>query len=44
MKVYFYDVVAKLPLGNAKQVDTLEELLGMVDVVTLHVPETPAPR
>ncbi len=44
MKVYFYDVVAKLPLGNAKQVDTLEELLGMVDVVTLHVPETPSTK
>lgn len=44
MDVYFYDVVAKLPLGNAKQVDSLEELLGMVDVVTLHVPETPATK
>ena len=44
MEVYFYDVVAKLPIGNAKQIDSLEELLGLVDVVTLHVPETPATK
>lgn len=40
MKVRFYDVVSKLPLGNAQQVDTMEELLGMSDIVSLHVPET----
>ncbi|MCP5325357.1 MAG: phosphoglycerate dehydrogenase [Oceanospirillaceae bacterium] len=40
MEVYFYDVVTKLALGNAKQVDTLEGLLGMADIVSLHVPET----
>lgn len=44
MEVYFYDVVAKLPIGNAKQIDSLEELLGLSDVVTLHVPETPATK
>ncbi len=42
MKVYFYDVVTKLPLGNATQVDSMEELLGMSDIVSLHVPETKA--
>jgi D-3-phosphoglycerate dehydrogenase len=42
MKVYFYDVVTKLPLGNATQVDSMEELLGMSDIVSLHVPETAA--
>ncbi|APQ12001.1 3-phosphoglycerate dehydrogenase [Pseudomonas oryzihabitans] len=42
MQVYFYDVVTKLPLGNAQQVGSLNELLGMSDIVTLHVPETPA--
>ena len=42
MDVYFYDVVTKLPLGNAKQVSSLPELLGMSDIVTLHVPETAA--
>jgi len=40
MEVYFYDVVTKLPLGNARQVGTLNELLNIADVVTLHVPET----
>ena len=41
MKVCFYDVVTKLPLGNATMMPTLEELLAASDVVTLHVPETP---
>ena len=42
MQVYYYDVVAKLPLGNATQVATLHELLAMSDVVSLHVPELPS--
>ena len=42
MDVLFYDVVTKLPLGNAKQVGTLHELLGQCDVVSLHVPELPS--
>ncbi|MDY7024941.1 MAG: phosphoglycerate dehydrogenase, partial [Pseudomonadota bacterium] len=41
MQVYFYDIVSKLPLGNAEQVDSMEELLGLCDVISLHVPETP---
>ena len=44
MKVRFYDIVTKLPLGNAEQVPTLDALLGMSDIVTLHVPDTPATR
>ncbi|GAB5497701.1 MAG: phosphoglycerate dehydrogenase [Pseudohongiellaceae bacterium] len=44
MEVYLYDVVTKLPLGNATQVDTLQELMETCDVVTLHVPETPETR
>jgi len=44
MKVVFYDVVRKLALGNAQPVDSLDELLGMSDVVTLHVPDTPQTR
>ncbi|WP_339897329.1 phosphoglycerate dehydrogenase [uncultured Gilvimarinus sp.] len=40
MKVKFYDVVAKLPLGNASQVRSLDELLQTADVISLHVPET----
>ncbi len=42
MKVVFYDIVTKLPLGNAAQMGTLEGLLAKSDVVSLHVPETPA--
>jgi D-3-phosphoglycerate dehydrogenase len=40
MKVIFYDVETKLPLGNATDGKTLKEVLGRADVVTLHVPET----
>ncbi|KZZ42335.1 D-3-phosphoglycerate dehydrogenase [Oleiphilus sp. HI0118] len=42
MKVYFYDVITKLPLGNARQVDSLKDLFEMSDIVSLHVPETQA--
>ena len=41
MDVCFYDVVTKLPLGNARMMPTLEDLLAGSDVVTFHVPETP---
>jgi D-3-phosphoglycerate dehydrogenase / 2-oxoglutarate reductase len=41
MDVCYYDVVTKLPLGNARMMATLDELLEHADVVTLHVPETP---
>lgn len=40
MKVCFYDVISKLPIGNATQKSTLDELLATSDVVSLHVPET----
>jgi len=40
MYVYFYDIESKLPLGNATQVESLDKLLAMSDVVSLHVPET----
>ena len=41
MRVVFYDVVAKLPMGNNRAVPKLEDLLAQADFVTLHVPETP---
>ncbi|MBX3017338.1 MAG: phosphoglycerate dehydrogenase [Bdellovibrionaceae bacterium] len=41
LRVIFYDVVKKLPLGNATASPTLFELLEKSDFVTLHVPETP---
>nr|WP_298056386.1 phosphoglycerate dehydrogenase [uncultured Halomonas sp.] len=42
--VIFYDVIAKLGMGNASQVASLEELLGRADVVSLHVPDLPSTR
>lgn len=39
MRVKFYDIENKLPLGNAQQVPTLDALLSEADVVSLHVPE-----
>ncbi|MFN8945653.1 MAG: NAD(P)-dependent oxidoreductase [Pseudobdellovibrionaceae bacterium] len=36
----FYDVLKKLPLGHAKSVTELSELLVNSDFVSLHVPET----
>ncbi|KAF8341631.1 uncharacterized protein EI90DRAFT_2905831 [Cantharellus anzutake] len=41
MRVVYYDVLYIMPLGTATQLDTLEELLGQSDFVTLHVPESP---
>ena len=40
MKVLFYDVETKMPLGNAASVKTLPELVSNADVISLHVPET----
>ena len=40
MKVMFYDVETKLPMGNAVDAKSLKELLKRSDVITLHVPET----
>ena len=42
MRVIYYDVSDKLRHGNTEAVATLEGLLGSSDVVSLHVPETPA--
>ncbi len=44
MDVLFYDIEDKLTLGNAHAAASLEDLLERSDVVTLHVPETPATR
>ena len=44
LQVLFHDIEAKLALGNARAVRTLDELLDRADVVTLHVPETAATR
>jgi D-3-phosphoglycerate dehydrogenase len=44
MTVVFCDVETKLPLGNARQLGSLDAVLEAADVVTLHVPETPETR
>ncbi len=44
MHVIYYDAVTKLPMGNARQVGSLDELLATADVVTLHVPDVPSTR
>ena len=44
MKVIYHDVVTKLPLGNAHQVGSLNELLAQADIVTLHVPDVASTR
>ena len=44
MHVIYYDAVTKLPLGNARQVGSLNDLLAQADVVTLHVPDLPSTR
>ncbi|WP_454628934.1 phosphoglycerate dehydrogenase [Bradyrhizobium cenepequi] len=42
MRVIFFDQTDKLRHGNTEPVETLDELLAASDVVSLHVPETPA--
>lgn len=42
MRVYYYDVDDKLSMGNAKKCNTLEDLLNVSDVVTLHIDDNKA--
>lgn len=44
MRVVFHDIEARLPLGNALSLPTLDALLEQADVVTLHVPQTERTR
>jgi D-3-phosphoglycerate dehydrogenase len=37
MRVYFYDIADKLALGNAQRCDSLEDLLGKAETISLHV-------
>ena len=39
MKVKFYDIETKLPLGNARPVKSIKELVSTSDIISLHVPE-----
>ena len=42
MRVIFFDLTDKLRHGNTEPAESLEDLLERSDVVSLHVPETPA--
>ncbi len=41
MRVIFFDIATRLPMGNNRSCASLEEVLREADFVTLHVPETP---
>ena len=41
MSVVFYDTAERLALGNARRLSSMDELLEMADVVTLHVDGRP---
>jgi D-3-phosphoglycerate dehydrogenase / 2-oxoglutarate reductase len=42
MRVIFFDLTDKLRHGNTEPAESLSDLLARSDVVSLHVPETPA--
>ena len=42
MRVIYYDHTDKLRHGNSEQMESLQSLLAQSDIVSLHVPETPA--
>ncbi len=42
MKVLYFDIIETLPMGNARPVKNLKELMNLSDFVTLHVPQTPS--
>ncbi len=44
MKVIFYDIDTKLPLGNATAKNSIKELVSVSDIVTIHVPDTDQTR
>jgi D-3-phosphoglycerate dehydrogenase len=41
MRVIFFDVMSKLPMGNNRAASSMQEVLAEADFVSLHVPETP---
>ena len=44
MKVIFYDIDTKLPLGNAVAKKSIKEVVSNADIVTVHVPDTDQTR
>ncbi|PWN05883.1 phosphoglycerate dehydrogenase [Rhodohalobacter mucosus] len=41
LKVSYYDILPKLPMGNARRVESMDDLFETCDIITLHVPATP---
>lgn len=44
MKVIYYDIITRLPIGNAEPRKTLKDLVSEADIITLHVPDTEQTR
>lgn len=44
MKVVYYDIETKLPLGNAMPKKSIKDLVAIADIVTIHVPDTDQTR
>jgi D-3-phosphoglycerate dehydrogenase len=44
MKVYYYDIIDKLTIGNAVRLSSLDELLKISDIITVHVDGNAANR
>jgi D-3-phosphoglycerate dehydrogenase len=44
MRVVYYDIVSKLPLGNAEPLTSMAETLSRADVLSIHVPDTELTR
>ena len=40
MKIQFFDIETKLPLGNAKPAKSIKDIVSISDIISLHVPET----
>jgi len=40
MKVIFYDIATRLPLGNAESRRNIKDVVSKADIITLHVPDT----
>ena len=44
LHVYYFDIESKLAHGNARSVASLDELLNIADIITIHVPSTDQTR
>jgi len=44
MKVVYFDIETKLPLGNALPKKSIRDLVSVSDIITIHVPDTDQTR